>query len=76
MIYSEMVSNGGSFQSFGKLVPQAGRGNFFFFFFLPKLSWQPLGVGVHVMQMPYNESRGYPRAEVGEESCLFFTCGL
>lgn len=66
-----MVSNGGCFQSCERLFPQGlyqkGHG---------RLS--PWGVGrpVPVIQMHYNESRGYPGVEVKEESAWYAPVAL
>lgn len=68
--YSGVVSNGGCFQSFGKFFLHVERS------FNPKgfvwdWSWHhfPQGSGSYkAMQMHYNESLGYPKAEVEDES--------
>ena len=71
MTYSGVVSNGGCFWSFQKLLSQVERGSFDPIRFVWEQSWQPFLMGsggYKAIQMHYNESRGYPGAEVEEES--------
>ena len=74
VIYRGLASNGGASSLWGELLLQIGRESFWNISFVPEPSWQPSSIGkgaVLGMQMNYNESRGYPGAEVEEESAYF-----
>lgn len=74
VIYRGLASNGGASSLWGELLLHIGRESFWTTSFVPEPSWQPFSIGkgaILAMQMNYNESRGYPGAEVEEESAYF-----
>lgn len=71
MTDSGVVSNGGCFHSFGKLLPQVGKGEFLILQGLYQTSAAAFlhwGSGDDTNSANAFQSRGYPGAELEEES--------